>query len=214
MTVTTTRRALLKATPVIAASALLTAPASAAPTSADLLGWERAKAAYLAAVDHAAVLGKRFSEWEAEMFADKKTAPTATIEYTAEGFTHGPVTMASYASTVDVSRGDYKSEYVVSRIGGTPEYAAFCRAVEAWEARPERVSLLERKQQVQVEWEAAVEGCGATWATAVEFPLSDTALVSEKIALLQRETEGDGGLLTELLNAVAADLARVNGRPV
>jgi len=208
------RRTLITASPIAAAAALFGAPAIAAPTSTDLLGWERAKAAYIAAVDHAAVLGKRFSEWEAEMFADKKTAPTATIEYTAEGFTHGPVTMASYASTVDVSRGDYKSEYVVSRIGGTPEYAAFCRAVEAWEARPERVSLLERKRQVQDEWETAVDSCGSAWVTAVEFPLSDAASISEKIALLQRETEGDGGLLTELLNAVAADLARVNGRTV
>lgn len=83
MTVTTTRRALLKATPAIAASALLAVPAAARPSDADSAFWRaHAKWAQLRAgwnadrdPDEDAVF-ERWNDAETDAFKDLALTPT------------------------------------------------------------------------------------------------------------------------------------------
>lgn len=209
----TTRRALLKAAPVIAASTMLAPPAIAQTndTGTDMIGWERVKAELLRADAHHAATTAHYNEADEARAEWAQTAPERELAYTAEGFTTGAVSMAPYQSTFKLTRHNYQSDYVPTPVKATPEYAAFCSELEAWLASPEWAERVRAEEQAKQDDAAAWQAFKKAWHAVTQYPVGCPALIAEKLSIVTADAHDDGEWLQAIVTAVAADLARLNG---
>jgi hypothetical protein len=184
----------------------------AALPAADRTDWQKTKDAYLAVCKRVSDASGPYNEAERALYADGETAPTTTIAYTDPGFTSGAVTLQPRSATMGLTKESYQRDRVLACVGDHSEYLAFCQAVAEWQSRPERASLAERAALTEAEWKDAINAQSDLWHATAAFPLANTVLIAEKVDLLRSEAAGDGGWLTTLVDGIAADLARVNGR--
>lgn len=204
-TITTTRRSLLAAAPAIAVAAVIPGKAVAS----DLSGWHRVKADYEAA--HAAECAAIDLQTKAEEALSQfwQTAPERTISYTVEAFsTAGGISVPAMQHTVSLMHRDIAQPHLSASLRTSPEYLDYCRAVQAWKNDPAHIAAQEAFNASDAATTEAMHAKIEAWQAMVDFPLSDTTSIAEKVTLAIPYVDGCGEWGERLLVAVQADLAR------
>lgn len=207
------RRTLLASVPAIAAVVIAPAAYGSTPAAAtDQAGWEDIKSKYALAHKRLYRASERADEADLALSHDDAAAPAAVVTSTKEDVEIGPVTVKAQSDALWLTPKNYRSELMAKGLKQIAEYAAYCRAVEAWEARPERVAMAQRCRKAEEELEKTNNAHVAAWHAVAAFPVADAITLADKVAVLRPEALDNGEWLGVLADSVSRDLARINRR--
>lgn len=152
-----------------------------------------------------------YANADEELCKVNQTAPTAEIEYTFAGFKTGSVSVAPYETSFKVDRSNYKSGRIPDEVKASPQYQAYCQDLASWKKSPGRVASKTAEQTASEADAQAWQAFKREWHELVNYPLADTRLILDKITVARPFAVEDEEWLGTLVDAVAADLSRVNG---
>lgn len=206
---TTSRRALLKAAPVVAAAIALPLPAFAG-TSRE---WERLKRNYADACRRWDVASEAESRRDSEEIDFDRTAPFRRVTCDLAGWEHQgkniTVVAAPTEETVTLTRGNVDT--VSDEFKTLPEYAAFREELAAWEEARAHEAAARGWKAAAEEWYEALNVQDEAWRALVAFPVTNMAMLAEKIELAtQHDMMSNSELAEDLISAMASDVARLN----